>query len=79
MSYMGVCDLLHPSKATVCRKWLPAKTVRIIVLGRKQDVLSRRQNHADRLVRSHASCTVILFSGSKLLQTVLAVAMHHVQ
>ena len=59
-------------------------------LGRKQDIadslgnshascsyLDRKQDIADSLGSSHVSCTVVL-AGSKILQTVLAVAMHHV-
>ena len=40
-------------------------------LGSKQDI-------AVSFGSSHASCIVVL-AGSKILQTVLAVAMHHVQ
>ena len=52
-----VRDLLLYSKLTVIyEKWLPAETVRVIVLPAES--LGRKQNHADS-AGSHLSCTAV--------------------
>ena len=39
------CDLLLPAETTVHEKWLPAETVRVILLPGQ--TLSRKLNHTD--------------------------------
>ena len=75
----GFCQDFHnfllPAETCVCRKWLPAKIVAVIVLP--AETVGSKQNQTDRLIRK-LSCTAVLtgLTGSKRLQTVSAEAKY---